>query len=385
MASSRLNSRSLAVNDFPKFNVHIKTMSGNMITIECNSRMSISSLTDKLLEALPEDNKDMIMGATLTLPTLSNNGEVTGYELLHPSDLLGDKGIVNNTTLDAVYKDIFSNMSCIHPFPEGQTFSQNLHRWIEAQPLAESIGFNPPFEREEVVRQRMEAVHVTQFGLNGPPIIHPISGYTSNKTHTANRNTTLLLNHNNWNWDKDTVFTLSNSQTLAAIGMPEEQNFVSHIMNSNVSYAPFNPFHKIRYNTGAENDEGNNDVEVPNHSYIRGVLRAINITINNTYFRAHSQRPDHYERRYHISVLLSSPITIRNKNGDEVLHSFTHENATCLVPYEMILMCDADGNLPNSMNELEAPNSGGRRRRTKTSKRTKKSKRTKNKRKTRSR
>ena len=176
MASSsyRLNSGSLAaVNAFPTFNVHIKIMSGDMITIECNSRMSISSLTDRLLQALPEDNKDMIMGATLTLPTLSNNGEVTGYELLHPSDLLGDKGIVDNTKLEAVYQDIYSNMSCIRPFPDGQTFSQHLHGWIEAQALSESIGFHPPFEREEVVRQRIEATYAQQMGPNAPPLLHP--------------------------------------------------------------------------------------------------------------------------------------------------------------------------------------------------------------------
>lgn len=386
--SSRLNNSSLAVNAFSIFNVNIKSMTGDMTRIKCHSDMRISTLIDKLLETLPEDKKDLLMDATLLLPVLNKNGEVTGYKPLHPNDLLGDKGIVDNTVLDVVYHDIYSKMSCIHPFPNGETLSQNLHRWIEAQEPAGRIDFNPPFEPEAVVRQRMEEAYAQQMGPNAPPLLHPPT--LTNGMYTSRRNTTLLLNHNNWNWDKDTVFTLTNSQTLEDIGIPVNQTFVSPIMNANVLYKADEPFRKIRYNTGIQNAVSTGDFEVPEHSTIRGKVYGIYIIINQIYQRATGWRQESYERQFHIVVQLSGPITIRNKNGDKILHSFTSENAICEVPYEMILRCDAGGNLHNSMNELqapnlEAPNSGGRRHRIKKSKQTKKSKRTKNKRKTRSR
>jgi len=379
--SSRLNSGSLAVN--APFNVHVKSIIGSddVITIECHSGMSVSLLIDELLKALPENKKGFFIGATLFLPFFKRNEP--DYDELKPYELLGAKGIVNNTKLVAVYHDIYSKMSCIHPFPDGKTFSEHLHQWIEADEEAKRIDFEPPFQQEAVVRQLMEQAQAD----NAPPLLHPITPYT-NGPYTSSRNTTLLLNHNNWVWDKETIFTLSNSQTLASIGIPNEQNFRSPInkMNSNVSYQPSDAFRKIQYITSEDGPEGM--FEVPNYYSIRGILRGINITIRQEYLRPDYGREQSYERHFRITIFLSDPIYIHDKNGNRLSRITNTVTNTyidistilrCNIPYEMILMCGANGLLPNSMNELEAPNIGGRRRRTK------KSKRTKNKRKTRSR
>ena len=354
-----------AANASSKFNVHIKSMTGNIITIECHDDMTISSLIDKLLVRLPEDQMAEVLDATLMLSVLNNKGN-HNYQELSPSDVLRDKNIVNDTELLVVYRTVRGSVSCTRPFPNGETLSQKLHQWIEAPDEARRIDFDHRFQPEEDARLRR---------------------------FESKRNVTLLLNHNNWEWDKMTAFTLTNSLNPYPPLMAFDVD--SQIMASTVRYIESENTNALVYYPTSSIETHQYPLE--EGSIIKGKLYSIKIVINQS-FRGLPGGPgrhryfDRYERYFIVQVILKSPITILNQNGD-ILHSFLEPNDVVGVPYQKILMCDANGNLLTERPPVRLPNNpppllrfqGGRCRHTKKSKRTRKSKRTKNKRKTRSR
>ena len=374
------------------FRVHIKNLAGAIETIECSSDMNIQGLIDKLRQTLPNSEKGMEINLMLPIPENGNGADVNFSTLkLKPSDILEKKGIMDGTELNVFYNNI--SPSCIHPFPNGETFHEHLHRWIEEQDEKKRIDFDPPFKTEEQARANMNAAWATQVGPNGPPRI-PAPGGDSLRKHHAIRNTSLLVNHNDWTWDQPHLFFLTNSEID---NFERRQQFPSATMGIPVAYysemtysQPYprsqNKVNLIYSPVGISSPE-QDTITIPNNSSIKGTLTEITIAIMQMY------KNDHYTRSFTIWIILSGPITIRDPNG-EILLSLDNSKAVCWVPYDLILMCNANNKLPLSRNALQAANvsnpnnyinsgntnsgnkTGGRRR-------TKRLKRSKNKRKSR--
>jgi hypothetical protein len=116
-------------------------MAGTIETIACSSDMTVSELISKLRQTLPNSEKGMEIHLMLPIPENGNHATINFSTLkLQPSDILGDKGIMDGTELTVVYNNI--SPSCIIPFPNGETFHEHLHRWIEEQNKEERIDFD---------------------------------------------------------------------------------------------------------------------------------------------------------------------------------------------------------------------------------------------------
>jgi hypothetical protein len=315
--------------------------------------MTVFELMGKLRETLPNSEKGMEIKLMLPIPENGNRSAINFSKLtLKPGDILGDKGIVDGTELSVVYNKI--SPSCVIPFPKGEPFFEHLHGWIEAQNKEDRIDFNPPFRTETQARANMNASWAAQFGTSGPRI--PPVGGDSFKKHYASRNTSLLVNHNNWNWDEPHLFFLTNAEID---NFETRRRFPSAIMDfpvmyhSDISYSQPYPLSQNKVNltyspVGISSPE-QQTITIPNNSSIKGTLSEITISIMQMY------KGTFYSRSCSIWIILSGPIVIRDPSG-EILLSLDNTNSVCWIPYEIIMMCNANRKLRLSRSALEAIN-----------------------------
>jgi hypothetical protein len=329
------------------FQVDLTDMGGTTISIEgCHNDTSVSYLIEQLRKKLSNIKKRQ--GITLMM----------NASPLEPTDILGDKGIVDGTNLFITYLSI---LSCIRPEP----IAPHLHRWIEEGNKEQGIEFLPPFESVETITARL----IADAAAGGPPYDERRLFSVADGEHKSNGGSTRLVEYNQWDWDQEYLFFLTNTQSQY-FNMPRIFNG-SRVMgeNNRISYFSSMRNNKISLIYFPQGILGRfQRIDVPNYSSIRGTLNGIIIKI---FQKEHKIGSGDFSRDFHINVELMGPIEICGADGT-IIASLDHKDATCWLSYDNILMCNADGK-PNILNEGNL--AGGRR--------SKRSKRSQKKRKTR--
>ena len=310
------------------FDVTVRDLKGNSVTVDCTPDTPISYLINKFRERLPHiENKRKFI--------LTKNGspdELTGT--LRDNDITGK--INSEIILFAVYTGWGPDMiKCINREP----ITEKLHHLIEDK-IKFKAGTRP--------------------------------------AHKENIDcTALVTEHNNWTVDTECLFFLTTNQPSEfktwksesiTMHAPDKKvgPYVGPIeYQSGIDYKIKTHSH-MNYYYSKKLDAERKMLIPKNMAHIRGTLSKIIINITNK-----KDSPTGYKREFEIYVVLKGPIEIYEPDGT-VKYSSDDPTASCLVQYDSIMMCNPQG-------ELNIPNNsqGGRR-----AKQTKRTKRSKNKRKT---
>jgi len=364
MSAASRNNGSAAASSSGEFTLTILAAQDKKFELDgCTS----NTLVFELLRRLYEENNEEKDEPVIVM-------ENPKGEILHliPTDKLANYKINGSSKLTVVFDHIFP--SCLQPSSANKPFFKQLHEWIEL----DVIKFDKPFKSEPIQ------------SMNGPPMLTLIKDNPANNIHICKRGITLLANYNHWRFDREILFFLSTSQPNILQNLGQSQMYDSGKMNGSVEYmidtgygrarAPIQYFKFGRGNT-------REDINITDGSSVRGTLTGIELIIDQM---AHTGRGDiSYSRRCTIIVELRGYIEIRDLDGTITIPHNNNPHAICYVPYEQIIMCERDGNLPGITEEniskvayFQGNNQGnlaGGKRRTRRLKRSKRSKRSKNK------
>jgi hypothetical protein len=344
------------------FIVYIRPMIGQDIIIEnCKDDTRVSYLIDNVRRIKKRMMKNADDENNYTRPVLtmrSNNS----FKRLKANSTLGENKIVNGTVLDVLYN---LDPSCHHPFLSGNTFPAELHRCIEnGDEEMDHITFKMSLSSGilEKERSNTEAQATAHKFYNEHKLgqLQPLnlSGMTDLALHNpvnintdAARNISpLLVYHNEWKWDKETLFYLSNTPKdhFKSIDLP------SNITKKSIRYEPFSGYYedndKFALLYSESEIKKGKSILVQNGSSVQGILKGITLRILQTY------GTEYYRRVFDIYVHLEGPITII---GPDNVPLKTSNITSIRVPYHYIVMCDESERLSLSRDISEEKNDRG--------------------------
>ena len=311
------------------FQVHIKDLAGQSVTVQCTSDTPVSYLISQF-----RDNISPMYKRHLILLLKDDRSEV---EL---NGTLKSNGIEHDTNLFAIYKFW---VSCINPEP----IAGHLHHWIENNIRTFKPKFNPK--------------------IPPPP--------TWVKTADC---TDFFKQYNKWENGKHSFFltaaqmgqfdmittveSITDNIELISIGYKSElskplkskSNKTSAYVEQTSAYVEYRP-----------NELGQLTRQLmANDIFVRGNLDRVQITIN----QKKGTQGRTFDRGFEIYVILKGPIEICKPNGD-IQYSSNNSDAECKIPYDYIEMCSSPAEFYMSNNTQ-----GGRR--VKRTKRTQKKRKT---------